>query len=613
MSKGLKGALVFINSQTREKISVPAVAVYQKRQVQEKDNGISQRFAVRAYFAHIDEVGYWDEVQKKVSYEKALEGSKWLAVSFRLNDPNVSKVLEQEVSSLMASVNDQSGSTDKRIRRVRLDEWARGWMFDLCYEPFQGIANSAKKILQLEEAGAIKLDSENELIHWLNDQVKAYGTQANDTSLATPHSVYEQTPDDTTSMNNPQASLDAPTEGQTESLMGMASQATIDAAQKVLLDPMQVFVLDPNMKSFDSLALFSAEQMRSGRRAVFANEKEEKKDEAVSDTGQKFKTIPNSGENQKNTSFAKSSQNKAQINFQIIRLPLVTSDRINWNEALFKPTQFVDKELFDVLKHHWKATHQREDGKESSLYSIDALLALSDKGIRFSIDNKEPQERHIHHSSGRVDPERLALFALSQNSNWSLAQATAQHAASLALERSIQTMCLQQKQVEMPMDSVRWETLVSARVGSSGLSHIKWCKTPEHTLVSVPNFQADGVSVYMLDEIAEQKFNYLKEQQESTFRKVQNLGFLHIDVMQKERFLDQLTDPSVKEGIKLRERFYQKRPGIKNSAHHQESSTKTVDSTNATGMLPALNTSALQANINDEKKSKSSLPSRSIR
>lgn len=627
MSLGLSGELVFVNQQTKEKIKVPAVAVYRKRQL---NSATSQRFAICAYFAHIDEIGYWDEVQKRISSEKALEAAKWLAVSFRLSDTSVSRTFEQEVVSLLATNGEPTDFAQKRIRRVRLDEWARGWMFDLCYEPFQGLQNSAKKILQLNENGAIVLEDEDMLLNWLRERSKIYGHGEYQSSLSVPHEIYHSVhgqnknititneinveepvidilnlegikeppieiatilsssiPDNEKTSIESIKSLNelpshigvgvnvdvtavdmkataAPVGGDVKPTEQIIQSGSIDGKSPVVVDvelSEGAIFLDPKMSSFEALAVFSAEQIRRGVVRAPAQEFDFGKSNLHPVEGKNVKNNGASGEKATTEVVPGTVQSKDIINFDIVRLPLPTSDRVNWNEALYMPTKFVAKEHFDLLKYHWKASIGGEDGgKAQSLYSIDALMALSSKGVEYSVNGCAPLERHISAQTRQIDPERLTLYALSKAPNWEMGFVVSQHAASLVYERTLQSIALQQKNIsnDVKENSVLWEKVRSARIGSGGNCAMKIGKILDKRVIMVPNFQADGFSVFELDSISEIKCLKLCTQLKEVYENVKGYPYINISKNLASNFLDDLTKETCSGKIVMRERFYGK-------------------------------------------------------
>ncbi len=534
---GIRGTLVFLNTKTKERLNVPACALHMQRQVSDESQ---KSFVIHAYFEHLDQCGEWEQVKRSVPVGSIAQAQVWIPVGFKIEDEKVRKAIEQEVSSLM-SANAMSGepgvvsSAQKRMTRVRLNEWAHGWYTDLCFEPFSGLGNSAKKIMQLQEQGAYNLEPSSQSLAWLQSAVESIRqSKAHTSASGSEFLTQEEVPPNVPSSEEayllePQDAYEPPADTATRKV---PQEGEVALAQRV-------FVSDPKMKGFDALIQWSAQKMGGGALVRPAEKEEAQKEEAAIGTSD---ALP-------------------ALNFQLLRLPLPSRDRINWNEALYALDQYVPKEMFNLLKGHWKKTLKTPEGKSVNVYSIDALLALSAKGVEYQVNGRSAEERQRSGVGEKksIDPEKLSLAAMDEESSWSMSNAVAVHALGLYFERSLFRLIKPLEESAAPKSNT-WRSCACGKLDEQVSGNLFYSKSDEGIYVKVPRFQADGYEIKKLHPSVLPAFENLLEKMHKNAQRLSTLGFSKLPnaFRQGPAFLQALDNPKMQGTLEDRKRFYQK-------------------------------------------------------
>lgn len=147
------GWLYFINETTKERRVSPAIAVEQAR------GEAGGRFALHFKSPVSEFVGEWDEQRHHAFTQGHVEEARaWTPISFMLQEDDIRVAIETEIGALLSSNEEQAAKRSTpttRARRIKFDDWGKGWAQDLVWDPFQTFSDSYAKLKGLEHGEAI--------------------------------------------------------------------------------------------------------------------------------------------------------------------------------------------------------------------------------------------------------------------------------------------------------------------------------------------------------------------------------------------------------------------------------------------------------------------------
>lgn len=436
MSDGYHGWLYFKNEQTQERLACPAAAV-------ERHRGRSgSRMALVFKSPVTGEVGEWDELRHGVWASKRVEEARqWSPVSFFIQDPAAREPLERAVAASLADLPTpptQEISAERRARRIRMDDWARGWALDLVWDPFHNLeVNSHAKIIALQNEGVLPAPSpESAITAWLDQEpvvqspaIAAPATPAPAAPVALSESAEAspfgaEPPAASAAFAAPAPPPDALAAAQGQSSEAANAQSADDSSPQ-----------PPNGEAPAAAAAGSGDEdedeedeLAQEARAIFTSPDTLTLAQIAAANGKAFSPSapvakPAASEPEPALSAPEApapapAAGPAPLAFRCARLPSESAPgRPLWHTALFVCDSFLKKENFELVKKHWQGSHSNGQ-KKTGLYSIDALQDLHAAGNAISLDGLLASPAHtLAGADGArpLDAETFALHAFHQS------------------------------------------------------------------------------------------------------------------------------------------------------------------------------------------------------
>lgn len=449
------GWLYFRHERTQERVACPAVA-------SERERGHSGgRFALVFKSPLSAEIGEWDEHRHAAWSGKTIESARqWIPISFMIKDEASRSVIETEINALLSSNEEQSlkkSPPDRRARRIKLDDWAKGWALDLIWDPFQGLASDSfakLKGLELMEGLTPEPLAEPDIAAWLSQAAMPSSelrhlqeAAATPKAQAGPAPVAAAPAPVTTPV--PAQEDRAPEQEEPDPFDPATQPAPARAlAPPVAPAPQPTIKSSPAMEEapppFDDPAPFkpapiaapiaaplaaampvpaAAPVPATPTPAAAALTEEQQQDERFVKARSVFGADDMFSLNQIAGSAAALAARSAPeeqrapqrahdaspvkpaapaapakpagLAFRCVRLPSESSPgRPLWHTALFACDSFLKKELFELIKPHWQGS-VTGGAKKESLYSIDAIQELHGSGQALSLDGLPAGESHL--------------------------------------------------------------------------------------------------------------------------------------------------------------------------------------------------------------------------
>lgn len=113
------------------------------------------------------------------------------------------------------------------------------------------------------------------------------------------------------------------------------------------------------------------------------------------------------------------SEPAQELDLRFARFPRHEDDgHIDWNTALIASTSFLDGDVFNLAKRHWKASRIGASGRKESLYGIGFIEELARQNVGFSIDGVAPVDKFIQDGAGgrNLDTVNFLLNCFAKSS-----------------------------------------------------------------------------------------------------------------------------------------------------------------------------------------------------
>lgn len=450
---GYHGWLYFKNEQTQERLACPAAAV-------ERQRGRSgPRMALVFKSPLTGEVGEWDELRHSVWASKRVEEAReWSPVAFHLQDPEARAAIETAVAASIAELplpESAPVSPDRRARRIRMDDWARGWGLDLAWDPFHNLEpNSQAKIQALQAAGAMPPPADQERLDaWLAQDPVAPTQPPTQAPIQAPI----QAPAASVSAPAPAPAPAADPAADPAAPVSAAAEASPfgsepSAAAAITPTPLAPAPAEPQPVAAEARPPQSepAAPATPSESEEEATEEEEDEDELTREarsiftgpdilslaqiasmTGKRPASAPPAAREAEPAASAPveaaaapapsepaAPAAPAPLAFRCARLPVESAPgRPLWHTALFVCDSFLKKEIFEIVKKHWQGSHANGQ-KKTGLYTIDALQDLHAAGNAISLDGLLAGPAHLLAAADGarpLDAETFALHAFHQS------------------------------------------------------------------------------------------------------------------------------------------------------------------------------------------------------
>ena len=386
------GWLYLKNTQTSERVKVPACARLVERQTTQTD---PQRFNIVYFLPQTGIVGDWDSQRIAAFKNDLAENLKiWQPAGFAVTDPILRQTLEKQCTALLAQ-NDAENSKgiipERRIKRIRFDEVLRGWNTDLIWEPFYGLSNSVQTVLDAASSVGYKNAVESSV--WLAQAQthKNMGAGAeNKTALGS--QAAEQT------QEAPAPNRQTPN----EALAGVAVPATAD--------PDGLFGQNA-LASFAHIAMQAAKGLNSSAASAPSMQSQE----AHTPASAQPTLSPDHQEPVRAPSDPTSAKLRSKpIKFTFFQLPTQHENgAVAWDDGMFKADSYLTPEAFSAVKSFIGGSFKNEKEKDQMLYTAEVFQALDMGGFAFELDGFAPLDRHYAEHDGQkvLDPQNFIFAA----------------------------------------------------------------------------------------------------------------------------------------------------------------------------------------------------------